>query len=324
MQYAVNDGSLYLDVQAELRDFECSSLLGDVKDVLRTAPRPSQVIVDMSRTEWMDPLPMLALGALLHTVAAYGVRTILHLGSFSENPNRISFLKFLEGQGFIAAFGKFAEFKWNNNDFTPDSCHDLRKLLVDLKGSTHYHDADCIFASFIPIADLRDDPEHIRLDAKVERLVTEANDRLIESAYGRDPWTRDRLLQKTRRILFELLCNVVDHAYPGNLNGEPVKGYAGIYARMRTGLPSNSEEAADWRKLLEKERLPHSCPAIAPFDPNPLAPWIEIFFCDVGEGLFAHLDKWIASEAYPDVAKVIDELRAGRKQDTLKTLGTVH
>ena len=255
MKFEERNGECFLAIGSQFRDYECSAKLGVVKDVLRRSDRPKRVIVDMQITEWADPLPLLSLGAILHTVGDYSVEVVVDLGSsIHSRPEHRIFLKFLATQGFLTAFGEFATIELDKCFYSKAGPQDLalQDLVHELgryQQPTNFRNADCIFAKLIGVHKFHADPEHVLLHRKVEELVGEASNRLIDSAYGRVPLIRDRLLQKTRKLLFELLSNAVEHAYPGEYKRERVKGYVGVYARMRAGLPSDQQDAIAWRKL---------------------------------------------------------------------------
>lgn len=320
MEYIVNNDIGTIKLPKTFRDYDCSVKLGEIKTKLRSKNRPRKVIIDMSITEWADPLPLLSLGALLYTISEYNTKVTINLGSPSSNDHRV-FLKFLSTQGFIKAYGKFSEFQWNKGDYPSDQ---ISEILKKFHLPINYHNADCIFADFIGVNDFRNDNERKKLNKKVEELVKEAKKRLIDISYGRDYLIRDRLLHKIRKIIYELLSNVIEHAYPEEYDRQPLKGYAGIYVRMRSGLPNNKGEAQKWRDLNKKEQVETNCPAIKAYTLNPYIPWIEIFICDVGVGLLANLEKWKVPSELPDVKntieRLISNLRKGEKSDALRIL----
>ena len=75
---------------------------------------------------------------------------------------------------------------------------------------THYQNADCILAKLLPVQELRTGAKV--LQTVVEGLVREGDRRAITSTFGTDPISRDRLLQKLRRLLLALIDNAAEHA----------------------------------------------------------------------------------------------------------------
>lgn len=310
------------------RDSDCSTDLGSVKDGLRTKTRPKTVHVDMSALEWADPLPLLSLGAVLRTVRDYGTEILVNLGSSSlADIKHRAFLKFMATQEFVSVFGDFAKLLFDGFAYSSIAQEDgdVKELIYELgrfQQPISYRNSDCIFAKLVRVNDYRDDPKnHEKLHQKVEEMVEEARHRLIDSAYGRDPLIRDRLLQKTRKILFELLSNCVDHAYPDKLHGKPVEGYAGVYARMRGELPSNHKDADVWWHLWNTERV--HCPTLTAFDANPLMPWVEVFVCDVGVGLLANTHRWAAPPDMPQINEVLDDIVSRKASNPLQALSRI-
>lgn len=329
MKFKEENGAYILQLGSQFRDYECSAKLGIAKEALRRSNRPKKVVVDMQITEWADPLPLLSLGAILHTVGDYSVEVVVNLGSsVHSRPEHRIFLKFLATQGFLGAYGEFATFEIDKHFYSKFRSDDLplEDLVHELsryQQPTNFRNADCIFAKLIGVHKFHADPDHVLLDRKVEELVGEASNRLIDSAYGRVPLIRDRLLQKTRKLLFELIANAVEHAYPGEYQHERVKGYVGVYARMRAGLPNNQQDATAWRKLWVTERLLENCPCLSPFEANPLAPWIEIFICDAGAGLLANVQKWTAPNDLPNVIEVLKDLKRTARSHPLQSLSRI-
>lgn len=327
MKYiSYNRGTIFLP--KHFREYDCSIHLGRIQETLRKKDRFLKLKVNMEITEWGDPLALLALGAMLYTINEYRSETEQQinvlLGEHSINSIQHSiFLKFIAEQGFIKAYGNFATFHFNNKVFnTKENIALLVSELSQFEQPVNYRNADCILANFIGVNDFRNDQD--KLHNKVDELITEASERLIDSAYTKDPLTRDRLLQKIRKIFFEIISNSVDHAYPVEFQGQPLKGYVGVYARLRGELPNNFDEAREWRRLVEVERFTKNCPTINRFDPNPLAPWIEIFICDVGVGLLANLDEWVIPEYMKKETDTLEllkkDIKEGKVRDPLRTI----
>lgn len=121
---------------------------------------------------------------------------------------------------------------------------------------------------------------------EVEDLISEAQTRAIENAFGADPLARDMLFQKLRKLLHELLMNSSEHSAK---HGDTV--YAGVYARIRSSRPLVASEASHWIRLFNADL---AAPGQANFKPNPYTEWVELYICDAGVGLLAHMSSWKA------------------------------
>ena len=278
--------------------------------------------LDISETNWADPLPLLSLGALMFSYSDK-YKVVIDLGDMSRDDHLI-FLKFLATQGFIDTYSQFALFRWNRQELNQNNSKALSAELAKIQIPIHFRNADCIYAKLINVGELQFDQEHTSLFQIVEDMIGEAIDRLIDIAYGRDSLIRDRLLQKMRKIIFEVLCNAIEHAYPSDSHQPAVKHYAGIYARMRAGMPNTQEEVRAWRDLQKNERRTDCCPTIKSFEPNPLLPWLEIFICDAGIGLLSDITNWSVPSYLPNVKRTLRQLQndiaKGKNRDKLRAL----
>ncbi len=245
------------------RDFRCSAQLGTLKYEFDQPPVPSMVVADLSPVEWADPLPLLALAALLRQMSNSGTEIRIDFGHFSPNPEHLILLKFMANQGFVDLLGKMPKSRLLFRDKEdPRSreyqLHELRYRFGSFHQDTHYQNADCILAKLLPVQELRTGTKV--LQTVVEELVREGDRRAITPTFGSEPISRDRLLQKLRRLLLELIDNAAEHAY--DYQNE---GFVGIYARIRGARPVESSLAERWDALVRQER--RECPTLSDSSP---------------------------------------------------------
>lgn len=286
---------------SEFRENEGLATLG----LLQSALSNNQVetcLIDFKHVEWADPQPLLCLGLVLAESRLDKKQIILNLGStdekWSTSSHRI-FLKFLAQQGFLRALANHALFRLESK--LQEDVQELRIRLATEPQSTHFLNADCIFARILKVDQLRDD--QAVLQRIVEELLREAQDRAIVTAFGAEPLARDMLFQKMRKLLYELILNIAEHSHP-----ESTPTYAGIYARIRGPKPPVESDATAWTELFTKT---NDVFGQRNFTPNPYAEWLELFICDIGVGLTAHIADW--KEA--DDPSVTDALRKAQKSN---------
>ena len=259
-------------------------------------------VIDFHEVEWADPQPLLCLGLVIAESQLDPRQVVWNLGStsekFSTEGHRI-FLKFLAQQGFLTAFAEFGQFRCEGKTTkTPQDVLDLRLRLSTQLEATHYKNVDCIFARLLRVDEFQENQSG--LQHKVEELLREAHDRAIESAFGGEPFARDMLFQKLRKLLYELLLNVAEHSHL-----EHVRTYVGVYARICEAKPPIEADAKDWVELFERGMSTYGQ---AQFSPNPYAEWLDLFVCDVGIGLTSRIADWKA----PDDVHVANDLRQAK------------
>ncbi len=236
-------------------------------------------LIDLTNVVWADPQPLLSLGLILAESGLQRECIKIELGAAEGDPGHATFLKFFAEQGFLSAFSNYAIFLIQGNQ-QKDSA-ELTRLLASQSQNTHLKDAKCIFARIERIDNFHKEPD--KLQKLVEKLIKEAQDQVIESAFGKHPLRRDMLFQKLRKLLFELLLNISEHSHAENT---PV--YAGIYARVRAAKPLDEEAAKSWLDTFDK----HLSYGQSQFMPNHYSEWLELFICDTGKGLLSDIQQW--------------------------------
>ena len=282
-------------LQHEFRENEGLATLGILQSLL-SIQKATSCSLNFQNVEWGDPQPLLCLGLVLAESDFKKNQITIDLGSTDINtstPNHRIFLKFLAQQGFLNALGNYAQIICDK--VTIDSQADIQKLRWRLAAepqATHFLNADCIFARIIESSQFKKD--ELLLQETVEELVKEAHERAIESAFGAIPMARDILFQKLRKLLYELILNIAEHSHK-----EGMRTYAGVYARIRGPKPPLDYNANIWKNLFNRTLWTFGQ---STFEPNQYAEWLELYVCDVGEGLTSDIENWqIPSD--PEVAE---------------------
>jgi hypothetical protein len=270
--------------------------LGDYRTF--AASEDGTFVLDWSGVEWGDATSLLVLGATLGSYKNPKSRFKIRLGerAKSTDEHRV-FLKFFADQGFLEAYAKFSDFEWSVDGKQISDIPTLKEHLVSFPKLTNLRGADCIHAKLISIEQFKSDAQ--LFDNFIEELMREARVRLRDTAFGENPYVRDRIFQKLRKLLFELTLNIVEHAYP-----DAIDGYAAIYVRVRTRRPSRGDAARAWDEIWKSENTTALVSKQIELDAN--ADWLEIFICDAGRGLVADLPNWkISKTSAPDLIKAI-------------------
>ncbi|ODB95111.1 hypothetical protein A3197_17245 [Candidatus Thiodiazotropha endoloripes] len=246
----------------------------------------SRCYISFELTEWADPLPLIFLALVLRKNK--NINTLISLGKINEKDTseHAVFLKFISEQGFLIELSQSSRIALNGRNRIVNS--DMARQIESTPARTHYRNSDCLLANIFSADEYSSDRDnlHSALQEKVEKLVSEAGARAIEGSYKGAPYERDLLYQKLRKILFELILNAADHAYSQE---EAVVPWIGVYARLRGARPEYSEDAEDWDRLYIREKTIYGQ---RKFAPNIYANWIELYVCDVGEGLTRDLGRW--------------------------------
>ena len=270
------------------------AVLGMLQDFL-SKPQVHTCLVDFRNVQWADPQPLLCLGLVFAESRLTRDDIILNLGSTQESDSASEhriFLKFFAEQGFLAAFNDHVKFRCEGK--IQENFQTLFLHLTAVPQPTHFLHGDCIRARIICADHFRDDRSTFQL--KVEKLLKESKDLSSKTAFGSDPVARDILFQKLRKLLYELVLNVAEHSHAVD-----ERSFAGIYARIRGAKPPVERDASAWTELFKKTT---STFGQRDFSPNPYAEWLELFICDIGIGLTAHIQDWKLLRDHPDYEKL--------------------
>jgi len=285
-------------IPAEYRENEALEYLGALQDSIADTTI-SSIAIDFTKTIWADPLPLLMLMLSLTQHAHENLKFRVNLGTHAHGasaPHR-TFLKYLASQGFLDCFPASAAIRVDRKDWSDRRA--LRDKLSSTSDELRHRNSDCIHAELIDLSKTPggDDAFH----ALVERLVAQAAQRALQPLFGGNPRVRDVAFQKLRKLIFELLLNVAEHAYATS-----DRRWAGIYARVRLKRPPIEHETTDWNELVKHDR---EIFGYRQFAPNPGADWLEVFVCDVGCGLTSQLHEWDVPIERPDLIKMIEAAR---------------
>ncbi|HIJ85026.1 MAG TPA: hypothetical protein HPQ00_12600, partial [Magnetococcales bacterium] len=295
-----------ISVPGDLRDEDWSGRFGKVQKEVLNAPEACLIILDLTITTWMDPLPTLSLAILLQQrYDQHQIKSHIFIGKGgrdqqTEEHRRL--LKFLATQGFLKIFQQCCDFLWDHTVL------DFDRMIITycaLDYPLRYRDPDCILAEML---NLEDESE---LESLVQRLVQQARMRALNDWLARTPALCDQTCHMLHGMLTELLLNIKEHAYT-----DTSKKYAGIYARIRLPKPAERDESAIWDRLRKKED--DFCPTIKYAEISPSDSWLEFFLCDLGVGLCHNLAQWPAPEDNPDAAKLLK--KAAQSPAPLKEL----
>lgn len=255
--------------------------------------------IDTGMITWADPQPLLCLGLILAESRLEKSQINMDIGKIEDcNRDHLIFLKFFARQGFLLEFSLHAQFSCDGVIIA-----DIDKLRFDLANQqlpTYFFNADCIHARIIRVDQYNDDTDS--LPKKVGKLFQDAKDRSAQNAFGSNPFNRDILFQKIRKLLYELLLNVAEHSHP---DGGAI--YAGVYARIRAAKPPIHRDAKKWTTLFEKKTI--AIFGQRTFRPNHYAEWLELFICDVGVGLTHDIQNWQEPKDDPHAVKILRQAK---------------
>ena len=231
------DTTFIIRIPKHFRGVVWNNNFGDVQRAIRDKSYNSfsfnKIAVDFSSCIWADPLPMLSLCIALTEFVASSGNVSIYLPTLCtyENSNT-AFLSFIVQEGFFDIFTservkadivigqeKFSgtaselEYLKDTNLLNFSNCHVLpAKILVFENYEINSDDYDSI------------------VDNKVEAIVKELNDELLEALREKTPSGLLRqMCMKINHILFETINNTVRYS---GIN--PV--CSGIYVRYRSGL----------------------------------------------------------------------------------------
>lgn len=279
------DNQCYWLLPKQFRENEGMILLGRLQEYLQKTSI-SSTIIDLKDVEWADPQPLLALSLLLAESNINKKNRIVKLGSVAPKNGDYAhqiFLKFFAQQGFLTAMASHATLHFEKKYILTDKeIIDTRISLSNKHVDTHFLGSDCIYARVISAHDLRN--QETKLKDQVEIMIHEAQQLIRPNAFGGNLLAGDVLLQKLRKLLFELLANIAEHSHSAERSA-----FAGVYARIRSAKPTLGPQADKWDELYKKGKIIYGQ---GDFLPNPYADWLELYVCDIGNGLLSQIKHW--------------------------------
>lgn len=287
--------SIILVAGSDLNEQAWSSTGGDFVARVRSSSTRC-AYVDLSATEWADPVPLLAILCLFAEQGTHGKQCMINLGDPKRNSNN-RFLIFFARQGFLRAFLKTAAIKWCGKVRNRSEGAALEQELRQLPGAVAFDNAECIYP-YIFGSETGGDRH---LHDLVETLVNEAHP-AVTRWLGSHSLGRALLLQRLRVILHETLDNIKEHAYP---DMPTPMHWGAVYGRIRAGKPDDEREAVRWMRARSREsRL---CAGLDRANVGKRPGWLEVFVVDLGVGLTTGLIKDRRSPLLNLVEKIFKE-----------------
>lgn len=256
----------------------------------------ARVRISFSGCEWVSPLPILAIATELMSYSCAGRIVEIDLGEGAGTDDgamrRWRTLKFLSFHGFLSAFccrqDLVVRFQFDNDGdrgsegFWYTDAPGLRGVRESINGSRVeliYGDSVVLPVTIWKLPKSNSPELTSAVRVKVRELLKLADTSLYKFKTDSRKY-RDVTLQRLNQILLELVENAAEHAYPDSFSG-----YVGLYARVRQ---TQNEEARVARSLEISKS-----PLLGKILLNERQQQIELFVIDVGNGLFADLDRWI-------------------------------
>ncbi|MFL9503093.1 hypothetical protein ACJMQP_23800 [Rhodopseudomonas palustris] len=259
------------------RDDQWITAAGAIQRQLLAGTAPLRL--DLSRTTWADPIPLLQLSCLVaraHDIHPHNTVT-LDLGKLGS-PHHDRFLLFIAKNGFLSCLAPYCAIRFDHFTYTGGPIDRLLQKIGTTPVAPVYANADCITATILSL----NSTSKSEINLFVDNILLEAKRRI-------DRWLPDSsrqrasIIHKTRQLLSEALDNIAEHAY----RGTPHQGYGGVYARIRGGTPESRQDFLLWDQARIAERV--HCPAISRNNAGRQPGWLELFVCDVGCGLTTDL-----------------------------------
>lgn len=314
-----------MDLETEFREPDGLSVVGELQQAVRQRLITS-IHVDLTKIEWVDPIPLLMLLSVLGEFSKScdsraDPSVVIDLGGHDiGEPDHKLCLKFLASHGFVHLFSEVGKVKWRGiveianpktgkEEWTEKSFTEGPEIVDQLMRyahSRHFSNSVLLPARLIPLnkATENDDLLHDEVECLFVQMRTHAR----TARFLDDSSARDILFQKVRTLLYELLLNVGEHAYPSI---RP-HGLAAVYARIHGRRPENADQDAveRWDELFRADRT--LLPGMRQFDPSPNIDWVELFICDVGDGLTSKISQWKSSTDNPLVDRAIASARKSK------------
>lgn len=287
-------------------DYLSFGQIGLAQRALRQDVNRLEVFVDFAGCEWADPLPLMVL---LAEFAIWRLRfpktsLILNLGAYGtadHSKRQARLRKFLLNHGFIDAFAKHAgatiRFDQNASGQAQDYQYDDLKHIRDRVSAfsiqgvpLSYDSAELVSADALTFS-LADPVQTMSISDFVDDLVRSA-DRQVFYQRPSIRSSRDTTLQRMRHILLELVRNVWEHAYR-KTDQHQTHGAVAVFARLRRPHHnSRSNQIGKEDHPTATAEIQH-CPRIQLVRDRADALQVELFVCDVGQGLTSDIPEWI-------------------------------
>lgn len=285
-----------------------TSFASAVQDRIRS--ESSDLEIDFSACEWIDPLPMLGLLCEIKRWADSQPKNSEHsltidLGSSGSGTeqlaNKARVRRFLSKHGFLQSIveGCSATHFRYDSGFDCEQLFEANKLsdllqAIDLShdkdGELFYHPVPACRPRFAPVLL---SPQYLGATVSkfVDEIIQSMDDALFRAQLSQFTY-RDSALQRLRQVATEILTNAIEHAYD-----KPGDGPVCIYARLRRqGDRANKTENAV------------HCPRISVIQDVTAARYVELFIVDVGKGLCADAAEWVKQCNDPTTLRELESM----------------
>lgn len=275
-------------------DSACFPHLIKLKQALEENKIIKKISVSFSETIWIEPQSILSLALLLDKAATQGIALDVNLGDL-KTAERHEFLRFLGSQGFISCLpNQTCFFHENQSDLLKEiETEDLTHKLNSLGTASFIPDQDLLNAQIIDLTNFQNDNDLITL--VVSDLMREMESRSGEYSFVTSLKKRELVFQKLKTFLSETIQNVSDHT-----SDDLGLCKLAVFGRIRQGVPNDINRSASWHRAFYAEY--QNAISLQSLGFSKQQEWIELFICDVGNGILSHSDSWQTSNL-PKVIK---------------------
>lgn len=246
---------------------ECSLIVSNNKDVK----------FNFSKTNWAAPFTIIWLIQLIEENVHEKNLNLTLVFSSKAGSGKGAFMLFLYQQGFAKILDDLCAII--DTDSNKNGIEVFRSAL-ECRASLDYPDSACITAKLVNVNQIK----KARFDDFIDDIVEEANSSLISKTEKKSTFQKDLAIQKIRHLSTELIENVIEHAYVDD-------GTFIVFAKIRAGR--NYSQNDKWEINKNNEiKWSHNLQNWEDYSSNHGSIWIEIFFSDMGKGLFSNIENW--------------------------------
>lgn len=269
---------------------------------LASDPKGRVVVVDLRATTWADPgLLLLLLAIIGDSDTAFTLR----VSSVGSNDDQRRFLRHLAANGvLLQATLRGVVIERDGVGYRGDEARNLISSLTSLEAE--YFGLSLILVGCRLVV-LRANAADAVAD-QVESIVSEVISRGDAVPFMQNRAARDGILQRLRKLLTELLMNVVEHVAAINGRAASVAICGRIRQRRDDETPPGPTRRADSMLSRIGSRFP----------PPAVNEWVEFFVADAGTGLSSHAGHW--SQPGDDAGLEMDVKRFHESDNKLSTI----
>ncbi len=271
--------SILISIPIEFRNKIWAESFGKVQMELRNIDREiNEILIDATKCEWADPLPLLSLIIALSELNNRIQRIVL-LPDLSEvKINQRKFLAFIEKDGFIDTLldNNIKIQIIQSNGIRQKSINkQYRQSLRDYEKYLFFHDSTILEARVIDLS------TEIK-DAGIERFIDDELSAVRHRFKKKLKGVHEKqVFNRVGLFLKETTENVLEHAY---INSQ--KKLIGFYIRFRIGLGDNSLDQRSYKILSDVAKKEHNnSPRLNKSFVDNNTGFFEIFIIDAGQGI---------------------------------------